>query len=200
MTSMQDSVTLTLKLTKSSESVSIRYDIHNGRGEPVLVFNRLWTGAAGAVADSQKIYRFVDARGLRLLVGAAPLPQNPVAFKNLPETTRIEAYGDFGEEISLTSPVTEYNVYFQTAKPDERSPQVVHQVELFVGYAPAKGIETTASRIHPGAFETLNDVAFENYRVMRSGTVDLTLDTLRQTGRYSRLQLPNEPITPRSSP
>lgn len=130
--------------------------------------------------------------GLRLLLGPAPLPRKPVTLRNLPEVTKIEPFGTFEEELSSPVPVTEYNCYHSRASAAERAAKQIDQVELFVQYVAAAGVELMPSQIHPGAWRTVNAAAMSDHQTLRSGPIALHLDVLRQTGEYSQLVLPQD--------
>jgi len=182
-----DSVSLTAKLTQVRDRLLVRYSIRNDGRNPILVFNRLWTGESGREPDTQRLYRFVTKRGLRLLLGSAPLPSDPVTLRNLPEVTKVEAFTQFEEEVTTPIPVTEYNWYFSDASADLRVAEQVNQVELFVQYVDANGVELKPSTIHPGAFWATNAAAMSNNSTLRSGSSAMSLAVLRQTDEFSRL-------------
>lgn len=52
MVTNPDAVSLTTKLTKAHDRLQIRYSVFNDQSKPILVFNRLWSGAGQREADT----------------------------------------------------------------------------------------------------------------------------------------------------
>jgi hypothetical protein len=166
----------------------LHYWIYNGGKSPILIFNRLWTGASKPEADTQKIYRFVASDSLHLLLGKAPLPRFPVTFRNVPEVTKLSSGAGFEEEIAVPIPVTEYSVYFGDAGIKAHSKSQITRGQLFVEYViDAGGIELVPSSVHPGAWLTTNAKALIGHQTLRTTDIPLQADVLRHTDDFSRL-------------
>lgn len=190
---MSDTPELSMKVTRSSDSLELRYSVTNHLPEAILVFDKLRERQEDAL-DPEQIYRYVVGSTLRLLLGPAPLPHGRSVFsRNVPHVTRVDAYKDLTSTIKLALPLKEYSAYF--AGHDANSVQVeVREVELLVSYVRATGIEVAPTSVGPDVLRLSSPGAWSAAQTLRSNVVSLPLEVLvTRVGHFSRPTLPNDP-------
>lgn len=113
---------LELRIEGAGDARSVVAGIHN-RGAAAFVFDRNWRlEKAGRRPDPEPVYRFVRSGALRLLLGAAPPGRRPVAYRNIPNVTRVEQGLSIERRFPLAAIRREYNPYFLEPDPEDDDP------------------------------------------------------------------------------
>jgi hypothetical protein len=190
-------VSLRASFEFSPKELKVRLHIANRGEADVLIFNRLWIKSDGKPApDPEKIYRFVRDSKLRLLLGMAPLPRSKTPlYRNIPFVTRLQPGRTLEEEIRISAPVKEYNVYFPVLDGNPYVPDKVARAEVFAEYLiDSPAIKTQPSSFDPTALKIVSPGSWDAAQLAASGPVPLDLQVLRRTDEFERLTLPGEEL------
>ena len=182
-------ISLSATFQRVGTELSVRYSVDNQSDDTLLIYDRIWRWGQGGrpFVDPQRVYRSVNGSGLRLLLGAASVPPMKACFQIIPAVIKVDPYSVLRGEVSVPVPVTEYNCY--ESAHGESNAQITQDVELFVDYSIATGVELFPSKAFPSAFQTNGSPPRKR---LRSGQSRLALEVLRRTSAFPRLWLPGE--------
>lgn len=208
-------VTPTLELELGVEGAgterTVVVRVHN-RGAAAFVFDRNWRlGKAGRRPDPQPVYRFVRSASLRLLLGAAPPGPRPVAYRNIPNVTRVERGKTLERRFALVAIEREYNPYFLETDPDDDDPTIesrepapttlepVRELHLIVHSLSCDATDAGgAVELRPGIDDDALDLRmpvrwFNQSSVFTASAAVDPFVAERRADAFARVRLPGEP-------
>lgn len=177
--------------SRGDGALSVAYSVANTLGQPIYLFNVLWTfgEAGGRVLDPIPLYASVDAGG-ELVLGKIVYPRprlELVEIANVPLARKVEPGASWKETVEVPLPVREHSPYFRGVPSGEWQDVEVRAACFWISWIP----EVAGLLARPGWAEGALDVwhpeLWKRLVTAKSPRHPIAVPARRRVGAFERL-------------